>query len=149
MSALRVRFMPDMGVALALRPTTQGRQSMAGKAIGEFSFKAITITYSPGPAGSVLDQVNWEGTAKGFGVVFGTTTFVGGSKNGTFSACWVAYLDNGEQLSGIGSGTYESSGKHHWHTRHVIHISDGSNIVNEGEIDFAARSWTGKNFENS
>jgi len=122
---------------------------MAGKAIGEFSFKAITITYSPGPAGSVLDQVNWEGTAKEFGTVFGTATYVGGSKDGTFTACWVAYLDNGEQLSGIGSGTYESSGKHHWRTRHVIHISDGTSIVNEGEIDLATRSWTGKNFENS
>ena len=122
---------------------------MAGKVIGEFSFKAITSTYSPGPAGSVLDQVNWEGMAAGFGTVFGTTTFVGGSKSGTFSACWVAYLDNGEQVSGIGSGTYESSGKHRWRTRHVIHISDGASIVNEGEIDLATRSWTGKNFENS
>lgn len=122
---------------------------MAGKAIGDFSFKAITSTYSPGPAGSVLDQVNWEGTAAGFGTVFGTATYIGGSKSGTFSACWVAYLDDGEQLSGVGSGTYESSGKHHWRTRHVIHISDGTSIANEGEIDLVARSWTGKNFENS
>jgi hypothetical protein len=122
---------------------------MAGKAIGEFSFKAVTIKYSPGPAGSVLVEPNWEGTAAGFGTVFGTATFVGGSKNGTFSACWVAYLDNGEQVSGIGSGTYESSGKHHWRTRHVIHISDGTSIVNEGEIDLASRSWTGTNFANS
>jgi hypothetical protein len=44
----------------------------SGKAIGEFSFKAITATYSPGPAGSALDQANWEGTARGFGAVFGT-----------------------------------------------------------------------------
>ena len=47
---------------------------MAGRVIGDFSFKAITITYNPGPAGSVLDQVNWEGTAAGFGTVFGTAT---------------------------------------------------------------------------
>jgi hypothetical protein len=39
---------------------------MAGKAIGDFSFKAITSTYNAGPAGSVLNQVNWEGTAAGF-----------------------------------------------------------------------------------
>jgi hypothetical protein len=43
---------------------------MAGKAIGEFSFKAVTIKYSPGPAGSVLVEPNWEGTAAGFGTVF-------------------------------------------------------------------------------
>ena len=50
------------------------------KAVGEFSFKAITVTYSPGPAGSVLAQVNWEGTATGFGAVFATATYVGGSQ---------------------------------------------------------------------
>jgi len=30
---------------------------MAGKSIGEFSLKAITGTYSPGPAGGILNQV--------------------------------------------------------------------------------------------
>jgi hypothetical protein len=43
------------------------------KNLGEFSFKAITITHIPGPAGSVLTQVNWERTATGFGAVFNTT----------------------------------------------------------------------------
>jgi hypothetical protein len=57
----------------------------SGKAIGEFSFKVVAITNSPGPAGSVLSQVNWEGTATGFGAVFATATYVGGPKNGTFS----------------------------------------------------------------
>jgi hypothetical protein len=76
----------------------------SGKAIGEFSFKAITATHSPGPAGSVLDQVNWEGTATGFGAVFSTATYVGGPKNGTFSECGTAYLDNGDGLSGISQG---------------------------------------------
>ena len=47
---------------------------MAGKAIGEFSLKAITATYSPGPAGGVLNQVNWEGTATGFGAAAGRAT---------------------------------------------------------------------------
>ena len=64
---------------------TQGRlKNMAsGEVVGEFSFKVVTITNSPGPAGSVLIQVNWEGTATGFGAVFNTATFVGGPKNGT------------------------------------------------------------------
>ena len=34
----------------------------SGKAIGEFSLKMITATIVPGPAGSLLNQVNWEGT---------------------------------------------------------------------------------------
>jgi hypothetical protein len=50
----------------------------SGEAIGEFSFKAVTSTHTPGPAGGILTQVNWEGTAAGFGAVFATTTYVGG-----------------------------------------------------------------------
>jgi hypothetical protein len=121
----------------------------SGKAIGEFSFKAITGTYSPGPAGSVLDQVNWEGTATGFGAVFGTATYVGGSKSGTFSWYAAAYLDNGDGLTGVGQGTYESTGKHRWRTENFVQISDGRRVRGEGEMDLAARSWKGTLFEMS
>jgi hypothetical protein len=38
---------------------------MAGKAVGEFSLKMITITNTPGPAGSTLIEVNFEGTGTG------------------------------------------------------------------------------------
>ena len=120
-----------------------------GKAIGEFSFKAVTIKYSPGPAGSVLVETNWEGTVTGFGAVFGTATYVGGPKNGTFSSCSVAYMDNGDGLSAIGQGTYESSGKHRWRTESFTQISDGRRVRGEGEMDLAARSWKGTVFEMS
>ena len=121
----------------------------SGKQIGEFSFKSVTGSSSPGPAGSVLIQVNWEGTATGFGTVFDTATYVGGPKNGTFSDCGIAYLDNGDALSGIGQGTYESTGKHRWHTEGFMQISDGRRIASEGEMDLAERSWKGKIFEMS
>jgi hypothetical protein len=116
----------------------------SGKAIGEFSLKAITATYSPGPAGSVLDQVNWEGTATGFGAVFGTATYVGGPKGGTFSYCAEAFLDDGQAVTGIGQGTFESTGKHRWRTEGFIQISDGRRVATEGEMDLASRSWKGK-----
>ena len=116
----------------------------SGKAIGEFSFKAITATHSPGPAGSVLNQVNWEGTATGFGAVFVTATYVGGPKGGTYSDCSAAYLDNGEGLTGMGQGTTESIGKHRWRTAGFAQISDGRRVASEGEIDLASRSWKGK-----
>jgi hypothetical protein len=74
---------------------------MAGKVIGEFSLKAITATYSPGPAGGVLNQVNWEGTATGFGAVFGTATFAGGAKGGSYSWCGEAFMDDGSVLTGV------------------------------------------------
>jgi hypothetical protein len=121
----------------------------SGKQIGEFSFKFITSTNSPGPAGSVLNQFTWEGTATGFGAVFTTTTSVGGSKGGTFSECGTAYLDNGDSLGGIGQGTYESNGKNRWRTVDSIQISDGRRIAKEGEVDLASRSWKGKLFEMS
>src|SRR5262249_27701430 len=119
-----------------------------GKLIGEFSSKSTSVTVAPGPAGSTLVQGNFEGPATGFGTVLGTATFVGG-KSGTCSWCGVAYLDNGEELSGTGGGTYESSGKHHWRVQLIIQISDGSSVICEGDLDLATRSWTGKTFENS
>jgi hypothetical protein len=45
----------------------------SGKATGEFSLKVVT---SPRSAGSVLSQVNWEGTGTGFAAVFNTVTYV-------------------------------------------------------------------------
>ena len=119
----------------------------SGKPIGEFSLKSITSTLSPGPAGSVLNQVNWEGTGSGFGALFETVTFIGGNKDGTFSIVGTAYLDNGEALSGVGQGTYESKGKHRWSTKTIVEISDGRRITSEGEIDLASRSWKGTMFE--
>ncbi len=122
---------------------------MAGKRMGEFSFKAITATYSPGPAGGVLNQVNWEGTATGFGVVQGTATYAGGPKSGTFSWCGVAFLDNGDGLSAIGQGTYESTGKHRWSTEGFMQLSDGRRLSSKGEMDLASRTWKGEILEMS
>jgi len=127
----------------------EDKRMASGKQIGEFSFKFITFVNSPGPAGSVLIQVTWEGPATGFGTVFDTATYVGGPKSGTFSECGIAYLDNGDGLSGIGQGTYESNGKHRWRTAGFMQISDGRRITSEGEIDLAERSWKGKLFEMS
>ncbi len=118
----------------------------SGKAIGEFSLKSITGTIIPGPAGSLLNQVNWEGTGTGFGATFLTSTFVGG-KTGTFSLHWASYLDNGDNLSGAGQGTYESVGKHKWRTVNFAEVSDGRRIRGEGEIDLASRTWKGMLFE--
>jgi hypothetical protein len=50
---------------------------------------------------------------------------------------------------GSGSGTYESIGKHHWRVQGFHQNSDGSAFISEGEVDLAARLWTGKNFANS
>ena len=116
---------------------------MAGNKIGEFSLKMITMTQLAGPAGSIINQVNFEGTATGFGNVYETASFIGGNKDGSFSVVGQAFLENGDAISGLGHGTYESKGKAHWATANTWELSDGRRIANVGEIDLAARTWKG------
>jgi hypothetical protein len=115
----------------------------SGKNIGEYSLKMITSNVVAGPAGSVINQVNFEGTATGFGTVYETANFIGGLKDGTFTVVGQAFLENGDGVSGIGHGTYESKGKHRWATANAWELSDGRRIGNIGEIDLAARTWKG------
>lgn len=133
----------ESGTNTKLSANKEIKRTAAGKAIGEFSLKIVTMTITSGPAGSVLNQVNLEGTATGFGAVFETATFIGGTKDGTFSIAGQAFLDNGESITGIGHGTYESNGKNRWSAKGIIELSDGRRQSNEGEIDLAARSWKG------
>lgn len=119
---------------------------MAGKPVGEYSTKFTSLSVSQGPAGSILIQGNSEGTATGFGAILATAYFVG-AKSGTYSLVSIAALDNGESLSGTGSGTYETIGKHRWRTHGILEISDGRRLAGEGEVDLATRSWNGTLFE--
>lgn len=116
--------------------------------LGEFSLKITSLAFTSGPGGSTLVHANVEGTATGFGAVLGTGTFVVG-KSGTHTWCGAAYLDNGEIVLTNGQGTQESSGRHKWHTEDVHHLSNGQTLGVEGEIDLAARTWSGKFFEKS
>ena len=52
-----------------------------------------------------------------------------------------AYLENGDQLSGIGTGAYESVGTHVWRTQEIVEVSDGTRVYSEGEINLAKRTW--------
>ncbi len=116
----------------------------------KFSLKVTTLTFTPGPAGSVVVQANCEGTATGLGATLGTATFVpAGAKNATYSWCGVSYLENGDSITDNAQGTIESSGRHKWRTQGIDHLSDGRTMRVEGEIDLAARSWTGKLIEKS
>jgi hypothetical protein len=115
----------------------------SGKPLLEFSLKMITFTHTLGPAGSILIQVNSEGTGTGFAAVFDTSTFVGGGKDGTYTTVGAAYLDNGEISNSVGQGSYESKGKHRWSTMSTIQLSDGRRLGTVGEIDLAARTWKG------
>jgi hypothetical protein len=117
----------------------------ADQPIGEFTLKSTSLTISAGPAGSTVIKANFEGSAGALGVVIGTGAFIG-AKNGTYSWTAIAYLGNGEAMTGGGPGTFESIGNHHWKTQGVLHMSNGQTLTTEGEIDLATRSWNGKIF---
>ncbi len=115
------------------------------QAIGEFSAKIITFSFTPGPAGSVIVQANFEGTATGFGIVCGTmNASSAGQPSGTFETCVVSYPEDGNSQTGIGRGTFSKSGANRWSTQGPLQLSDGRTILGEGELDLVARTWKGK-----
>jgi|SRR5713101_5231446 len=119
-----------------------------GKQLGEFSFKATSFTFTPGPGNLVTVAINCEGTAASFGAVLGTMTAVGaGQKSGTWSWCGVSYPETGDSVTGNGQGTFEGVGTNKWRTRGFVHISDGRTLAAEGEMELASRSWSGKLYE--
>ena len=85
-----------------------------GKEIGEFSFQITSVGYA-GDEGKV--DVNVDGTATSFGTVLGTMTFAvqePGAKSGALSWRGQGFLENGENVVGIGEGAWEEIGKHQW-----------------------------------
>ena len=119
-----------------------------GKVITDFTFKTTSFVYTEAAEGGINVQANFEGMATGFGTVLATVDFTNaGEKSGTWKFCGVAYLENGDSVSGIAHGMHESSGIHKWRTRGVERLSDGRTVALEGEIDLAARSWTGQLIE--
>lgn len=118
-----------------------------GKSLGEFSFASTGVTVLPGPAGGPVLQVNYEGTATGFGTVAITASFTG-INSGTFRADGVSFQERGDVLSGdTTNGRFDNAGVNRWRTSSIWHISDGGVLLSEGEIDLAERSWKGENFE--
>jgi hypothetical protein len=110
-----------------------------GKQIGEYSFKATSTTYTPGPGSAITQQINYQGSATGqlTGVAQGTLTVVAeaGAKSGNWSWCGASYLDNGDIVGATAQGTWEPIGKHKWRLRGAANFSDGRVAATEGEAD--------------
>jgi hypothetical protein len=126
----------------------EGRSMPLGKTITEFTLKITSLTYAADQGNSLSLKANAEGTSTGIGPVQGTVevTNVGG-KSGSWKFCSAAYLENGDALSGVGHGTYDTIGAHKWRTRGVEQLSDGRTVAVEGEVSLAAKTWTGKLIE--
>ena len=110
-----------------------------GKLMGEYSFKATSNTYTPGPGSAITQQINYRGTVTGqlTGVAEGTLTVVAepSAKSGNWSWCGASYLDNGDIVGATAQGTWEPSGKHKWRLRGSASFSDGRITATEGEAD--------------
>jgi hypothetical protein len=118
--------------------------------LGQYSFKSNSSR--------VCDdgklEINWEGTATGFGVVISTmTVMVGDGKSGHYDQYGVSYRDDGTvTTSSNESGEYKSIGTHKWATTGVLKIkADGREliVIEEGTMELATKTWNGNVYEAS
>ena len=119
---------------------------------GEFSYKMT------GQAQESIDNgirviSYWEGTATGFGAVFGTLTVDlsfddVAATSGTCRWVAVAFLPDGGRDAGTAEGTWtQHAGRNAWSMNLTVTTASGQKIRSEGEIDLANRSWTGKMYD--
>ena len=116
--------------------------------IGEFEFtsRGSSISDPTGSGGGSI-TVDYEGTATGYGTVASSMTFTiqeAGAKSGTVSANNLAWLDNGDSMTGVARGVFNSSGTNTWRVRSMVVVSDGTVLLSEGEISLAEQSYKGK-----
>jgi len=119
-----------------------------GKSIGEFEYtsRGVTIVGQNETGGGTL-QVDYEGTATGYGFVASTVSFTvreAGAKSGTTSANNVAWLENGDSMSAVANGVFNESGTNTWRVRSLVIVSDGTIILSDGEVSLAERTYKGK-----
>jgi hypothetical protein len=119
-----------------------------GKQLGEYSCKSNSHRIRED--GKL--EINWEGTATGFGVIISTMTVATGEV-GQYQSIGVAYLDDGTITSpSRGEGEYKSIGKHKWATTGMLKGEMGGRefiIVEEGTVELVAATWhwSGKFYE--
>ena len=104
----------------------------SGKPAGEFSLKMVTLTTSPGQ-GQPPIQANWEGTATGLEQSSHCDLRRQPPQRRDFQLVLASNMDNGDALSSIGQGTYESTGKHRWRTEGFFQIPDGRRLTSEAK----------------
>ena len=115
---------------------------------GEFSLEMKGQTTESIDNGVRL-MSNWEGTATGFGAVFGTLTVDlsfddVAATSGTCRWVVVAFLPDGGRDAGTAEGTWtQHAGRNAWSMILTGTSASGQKIRSEGEIDLGNRSWTG------
>ena len=120
--------------------------------IGEFALNHTGNALTKNDDGVVVNYVNYEGTATGFGTVFGTLAFPlpdSGATSGTCSWAGQGFPTDSAWTSNSGEATWEQvEGKYAWNiTIPSLEISDGRVIRSEGVLDLEARTFNGQMFE--
>lgn len=117
------------------------------ESMGEFSFTSRGVTVSaPDSGGGGSLQVDYEGPATGYGFVASTVTFTvqeAGAKGGTITSNNVAWGEDGQGASSVGSGVFNESGVNTWRVRSIVIVSDGAVLLCDGEVSLAERTYKG------
>ena len=117
------------------------------EALGEFANRHVGSSYATREGGVVVNS-SWEGTATGYGTVFGSLIFdvEDGAKSGSVQWVGQAFPPDSDFLNAKGSGTWaQVEGAHRWTISvPVITVSNGDRVRCEGQVDLATRTFTGK-----
>ena len=121
--------------------------------IGEFTLKHAGCTFRTNSEGEIVNNNNFVGEATGFGPVWGTLISsqpLTDANAGAGECQWVgvAFLDDGSELGGLGSGTWEkSSDNHKWNVVLNIDLSNGEKHRSEGSMDLETLIFSGKIYQ--
>ena len=121
--------------------------------IGEFTLKHAGCTCGTNSEGEIVNNNNFVGEATGFGPVWGTLISaqpLTDANAGAGECQWVgvAFLDDGSELGGLGSGTWEkSSDNHKWNVVLNIDLSNGEKHRSEGSMDLETLIFSGKIYQ--
>ena len=108
-----------------------------------FSFNWNTMQFVDA-GDDIIVNINIEGTAEGFGIVMGTLKVYGcGQTSGTYEFTAISFPEEGEQVTGRGTGEWQQVAPHRWESQQTTHLSTGDTIKGEGVFDLPNRTWSG------
>ena len=120
-----------------------------GNAIGEFSYTSTGVTVSISSNNIIESQVNFEGSATGYGTVISTLTFYkddANAENGKVKWVGICYLESGEQVTGSSEGVFDTIGDNQWRLRSMVKLSDGTLLISDGIVNLKGRTFNGEIF---
>ena len=121
--------------------------------IGEFHMKNTGFSFDLLEDDRIQQTADYEGTATGYGAVFGTLVFrqslsETSATSGALSFVGKAILDDNSIAGGIGHGTWEQIGQEaRFKIVMTVKVSDGSQHRSEGIVDHPARTFDGNIYE--